>query len=98
MSSNLQIGHEFCNLSPFLIWHYKTSFVEGDEFSFGGTVKAVFSDGSREDITSSVSITGYDKTKTGNLLMIKVAIIGFGNVGKYALDAVQEASDMELVV
>ena len=29
--------------------------------------------------------------------MIKVAIIGFGNVGKYVLDAVQEASDMELV-
>ena len=28
--------------------------------------------------------------------MIKVAIVGFGNVGKYALDAVQEATDMKL--
>ena len=45
---------------------YKTSFVEGDEFSFGGTVTAVFSDGSREDITSSASVTGYDKSKTGS--------------------------------
>lgn len=45
---------------------YKTSFVEGDEFSFGGKVTAVFSDGSREDITSSASITGYDKSKTGS--------------------------------
>lgn len=29
--------------------------------------------------------------------MIKVAIIGFGNVGSYAYDAVQAASDMEIV-
>ena len=29
--------------------------------------------------------------------MIKVAIVGFGNVGKYVLDAVLEAKDMELV-
>ena len=45
---------------------YKTSFVEGDEFSFGGKVTAVFSDGSREEVTSSVSISGYDKSKTGS--------------------------------
>ena len=39
----------------------------------------------------------YYKKRTSASLMIKVAIVGFGNVGKYALDAIQEASDMELV-
>ena len=28
--------------------------------------------------------------------MIKVAVIGYGNIGKYAIEAVREASDMEL--
>ena len=29
--------------------------------------------------------------------MIKIAIIGYGNIGRYALQAVQAADDMECV-
>lgn len=29
--------------------------------------------------------------------MMKVAVVGYGNIGKYAVEAIQEASDMELV-
>ena len=29
--------------------------------------------------------------------MIKVAIVGYGNIGKYSVDALRAAPDMELV-
>lgn len=45
---------------------YKTAFVEGDEFSYGGIVTANFSDGSHTDVTSSAIFTGYNLTNIGN--------------------------------
>lgn len=45
---------------------YKTAFVEGDEFSYGGIVTANFSDGSYTDVASSATFTGYNLTNIGN--------------------------------
>ena len=44
----------------------KSSFTVGDEFSFGGTVTATYSDDSTEDVTASATFTGYDLSTAGN--------------------------------
>lgn len=44
----------------------KTSFVEGDGFSFGGTVTANFSDGSHATVTNEATFTGYTMTTVSN--------------------------------
>ena len=43
-----------------------TSFVEGDTFSFGGTVTAHFSDSSTTDVTGNSTFNGYSMTTVGN--------------------------------
>ncbi len=43
-----------------------SNFVEGDAFSFGGTVTAYYEDGSSENVTSSSTFSGYDMTTVGN--------------------------------
>lgn len=43
----------------------KTSFTEGEEFSFGGTVTATYSDGNTANVTESAVFTGYDKNTIG---------------------------------
>ena len=43
-----------------------SAFVEGDTFSFGGTVTAYYEDGSSENVTSSSTFSGYDMTVLGN--------------------------------
>ena len=45
---------------------YKTAFVEGDEFSYGGIVTANYSDGSHTDVTNNATFTGYNLTNIGN--------------------------------
>ena len=45
---------------------YTTNFVEGDTFSFGGTVTANYADTTSEDVTSSATFTGYNMTAVGN--------------------------------
>ena len=45
---------------------YKSSFKEGDTFSFGGAVIANYEDGSVADVTSSATFSGYDLTVLGN--------------------------------
>ena len=40
--------------------NYKTDFYVGDEFSFGGTVTATYSDGSTANVTSQCHFDGYD--------------------------------------
>ena len=52
-------------LTSITISGYKTSFVEGDTFSFGGTVTANFEDSSPQNVTSSALFTGYDITTPG---------------------------------
>ena len=44
----------------------KTSFTVDEEFSFGGTVTAHFSDSSTSDVTSSATFTGYNMSVAGN--------------------------------
>ncbi len=45
---------------------YKTNFIQGDNFSFGGTVTATYSDSTTADVTSSASFSGYNLSNTGN--------------------------------
>lgn len=44
-------------LSSISVSGYKTSFVEGESFEFGGDVTATYTDGSTKDVTSEVSCT-----------------------------------------
>lgn len=46
-----------------------SNFVEGDAFSFGGTVTAYYEDGSSENVTSSSTFSGYDMTAVGNQMV-----------------------------
>jgi len=52
-------------LSSISISGQTTSFVEGDAFSFGGTVTAHYND-STENVTSSATFTDYNMTTLGN--------------------------------
>ena len=53
-------------LSSIEVSGQKTTFTVGDTFSFGGTVTAVYSDGSRTDVAESdVSFTGYNMSTVG---------------------------------
>ena len=62
-------------LSSLSISGYQTSFVEGDEFVFGGIVNAVYSDSSYTDVTSSASFSGYDLTVLGE----QTVTVSYGN-------------------
>lgn len=44
----------------------KTSFTIDEDFSFGGTVTANFSDSSSSDVTASATFTGYNMSVAGN--------------------------------
>lgn len=52
-------------LSSIAVSGQQTSFNVGDNFVFGGTVTATYSNGSTQDVTSSASFSGYDMTKAG---------------------------------
>lgn len=54
------------SLSSISINGYKTSFIEGDTFSFGGTVTAHYSDSTTADVTNEATFTGYDMTSVSN--------------------------------
>ena len=54
------------SLSSISISGYTTSFVEGDTFSFGGTVTAHYSDSTSANVTSSSTFTDYNMTTLGN--------------------------------
>ena len=47
-------------LSSIAVSGQKTSFNQGDAFSFGGTVTATYSDASTKDVTGSATFSGYD--------------------------------------
>ena len=53
-------------LSSISLSEYKTAFIEGDNFSFDGTVTAHFSDSSTDVVTSESTFSGYDMTIVGN--------------------------------
>lgn len=46
--------------------NYKTQFEVGDNFSFGGTVTANYSNSSPADVTSKATYSGYDLSTAGN--------------------------------
>lgn len=52
-------------LSSIAVSGQQTSFNVGDNFVFGGTVTATYSDNSTKDVTSSASFSGYEMTKAG---------------------------------
>ena len=64
-SIDIQVGTPK-TLSSITISNYTTSFVEGDSFSFGGTVTAHYSDDSSSDVASQSTFTGYDMEVVGN--------------------------------
>ena len=45
---------------------YKTQFETNEAFSFGGTVTAMYSDGSSDDVTSDAVFSGYNMSTVGN--------------------------------
>ena len=53
-------------LSSISISGYTTSFVEGDTFSFGGTVTAHYTDSTSANVTSQATFSGYTMTTLGN--------------------------------
>ena len=53
-------------LSSISISGYTTNFVEGDTFSFGGTVIANYSDNTHANVTNNATYSGYNMTNTGN--------------------------------
>lgn len=53
-------------LSSISLSGYTTSFMEGDTFSFGGTVTAHYSDSSSDNVTASATFSGYNMTALGN--------------------------------
>ena len=59
-------GSQTPTLSSITISGYTSSFIEGDTFSFGGTVTAHYSDNSSADVTNQASFSGYDLTSIGN--------------------------------
>lgn len=52
-------------LSSISISGQTTAFIEGDAFSFGGTVTAHYSDSTSENVTASATFSGYTMTTTG---------------------------------
>ena len=52
-------------LSSISLSGQKTQFVEGDEFTFGGTVTAHYDNNTSADVTSSATFTGYDMSVPG---------------------------------
>ena len=75
-SVTITVGGESCSqpitvsaaktLSSISISGYTTAFVEGDTFSFGGTVTAHYSDSSSSNVTGSAIFSGYNMTTLGN--------------------------------
>ena len=53
-------------LTSISISGYTTSFVEGDTFSFGGTVTANYSNSLPVDVTAQATFSGYNMTTLGN--------------------------------
>ena len=53
-------------LSSISVSGQKTSFIQNQSFSFGGTVTAHYSDSSTEDVTSSATFSGYNMSTLGN--------------------------------
>ncbi len=53
-------------LSSISLSGYQTAFITGDEFVFGGTVTAHYSDNTTEDVTEDASFTGYNMSVAGN--------------------------------
>ena len=52
-------------LSSITISGYTTSFTEGDDFAFGGTVTANYSDSTSSNVTASASFSGYNMATVG---------------------------------
>lgn len=53
-------------LSSISVSGYKSSFVEGDNFAFNGTVTAHYTDSTTGNVTSLATFSGYNMTSVGN--------------------------------
>ena len=72
-------------LSSISISGYKTSFIEGDAFEFGGTVIAHYTNAPDADVTNWVSFTGHDMTKLG----VQTVTVHFTELGVHVTQEYQ---------
>lgn len=73
-------------LSSISISGYTTSFVEGDTFSFGGTVTAHYNDSTTSDVTGSSTFSGYNMTAVGNqTVTVSFTYKGTTKTGSYSI-------------
>lgn len=71
---------------------YTTTFTQGDEFVFGGTVTATLSNGVTEDVTELAEFSGYDMSATGTQT---VTVVYEGKTATYeiTINAKQDSGD-----
>ena len=103
-SVTIEYGGKSCNqpitvtpaktLSSISISGYTTNFVEGDTFSFGGTVTAHYSDSDTADVTSSATFTGYNMTTVGNqTVTVSYTYKGTTKTQEYSINVAQGTLD-----
>ena len=71
---------------------YTTTFTQGDEFVFGGTVTATLSNGVTEDVTELAEFSGYDMSATGTQT-VTVAYEGKTATYEITINAKQDSGD-----
>ena len=74
------------------IANYTTSFTQDEEFVFGGTVKAKFSNGVETDVTESASFSGYNKSVLGEQT---VTVTYEGKTATYKITVVEKPAEVK---
>lgn len=79
-------------LSSITVSGQTTAFETGDDFVFGGTVTAHYSDSTTANVTSSASFSGYDLSTAGNQT---VTVSYGGKTTTYSITVTQSSSGTE---
>lgn len=79
-------------LSSITVSGQTTAFETGDDFVFGGTVTAHYSDSTTADVTSGASFSGYDLSTAGNQT---VTVSYGGKTTTYSITVTQSSSGTE---
>lgn len=97
-STNFQITVQAVVLSSISISGYKTSFTQGDAFSFGGTVTAHYNNSTTKDVTSSSTFSGYDLSTVSASQEVTVSYTenGVTKTTKYNIEVLKPSSEVTL--
>lgn len=82
-------------LSSISVSGQQTEFTVGDDFAFGGTVTAHYSDSSSADVTSSSSFDGYDMTTEGEQTVTVSYTEGTTKTTSYQINVASSGSGEE---